>query len=538
MDTAYFSVKEPEMKRICSAALSGLVAIFLTASASSAAVRAVARWDVVPDQLMNTTFKAGVVAFHMSGIKVEFRVNDKLVATVRNPTLNDRTGVWEFWFPLDPAEYPDGAVTVNARAIPLEPDPVVYDLPPLNLYANSKGSLTVKDVKWVDAAGGSDSNTGSQASPYQTIAKAVRNTAVGGTINLQAGSYSCDALGGGSNRPYWTTIQAAPGVGRDAVEVGHGRPNTQRLRWKDLTFYLDDASKSYRVILVGEGGSHSVWLENDKFWNKQGRWAAQCHILGNGYRAYVIGGLTTQMTGGPGSFLLRGHTMQTLCADGYTNCAMAINCTITGIDPGETGIHPDLYQSYATADKMVSDVILYNCRGYQGVCMGYLVEQLENSAFVNVLFEKAPTVMSTEFSGRVRNVLVMHNDHIGWDFLWRNHNEEKHEFPLECQDVQIANSIFSGMKPMGQANLSGVAIDSNHFIDPIKAMGTHQTTGNPFFQDAAHRDYHLPATSPAYGSGRCLQCVPADIDGVPYGDKRNRGCYAGETPAKTEKNTP
>jgi hypothetical protein len=58
-------------------------------------------------------------------------------------------------------------------------------------------------------------------------------------------------------------------------------------------------------------------------------------------------------------------------------------------------------------------------------------------------------------------------------------------------------------------------------------MGTRVTTGSPGYLDPAARNYRLDPSSPAWQSGRILQCVPADIDGVPHNMLTpNRGCYA------------
>ena len=104
--------------------LNGLTvaAVLVVFSVTGRAARPVAHWDAVPDQLITRPFKVGVVAFHLKGVKVEFRVNELLVATADNPTLNDQTGVWEYWFDLDPSKYANGALSLEARAICLSGD--------------------------------------------------------------------------------------------------------------------------------------------------------------------------------------------------------------------------------------------------------------------------------------------------------------------------------------------------------------------------------------------------------------------------------
>ena len=85
--------------------MSALFAV--TAVDSAEGARPVARWDVIPHQRIEGVFKAGVVAFHEDGVKVVFDVAGKKF-TAENPKLNDRTGVWEYYVPINAAKLPDG----------------------------------------------------------------------------------------------------------------------------------------------------------------------------------------------------------------------------------------------------------------------------------------------------------------------------------------------------------------------------------------------------------------------------------------------
>jgi hypothetical protein len=501
-------------------------AVVLVGAATAWAARPVARWDVVPDQVMNKVFCVGVCAFHADGVKVEFRVGGTLVATINNPTYNPQTNVWEFWFPLNPADYADGPLAITARAIALDAAGTTYDLPSLNLYANSRGSLTGNTVKWADAVNGSDSNPGTEALPYQTLAKAVQNTPSGGTVNLKAGTYSSQSLGGGSSRPYWTTIQAAPDLGWNDVEVTPGRPGTQRLRWKDLTLSIDTTA-SYATILSGENGSHSVWIDNVKAYNKQGRWGGGAITFGNRYVAYVTGGLTTEMSNGPGASIIRNHTMTRITSDAWTGGEkLVVNSSVTDIDPGTTGAHPDFHQSYCVAPDWVENVILYNVRGYECISQGLFGSRLRNAAFVNVLMEKVNTVMYSQYSGPMENVLFLHMDIISQSWLWRGTGTNAYT----ATEVSSLNNVFHTMGLAEDATAAGLTIDRNHFVGTT-GMGDNRTTGDARFVDAASNNYRLAADSPAWGTARALQCVPADIDGNPFGASRNRGCYAQSIPA-------
>jgi Dockerin type I domain/Protein of unknown function (DUF1565) len=498
-------------------------AIVAVAAQTAVAARPVARWDVVPDQRLGETFNVGVCAFHTEGVKVEFRVGGTLVHTALNPTLNPRTNVWEFSFPLDPSGYPDGPLTIDARAIPLAAGHASYDLPALALYANSGGSLTVSTVKWVDASAGSDSNPGTEAQPYKTLAKAVQNTPAGGAIYLKAGSYSSNALGGGSARSYWTTISAAPGVARDDVEVGQGRPGTQRLKWTDLTVFADYTG-GYYTILAGENGSHLVWLDDVKVWNKQGRWAASAITFGNRYVSYVTGGLTTEMANGPGGSIIRNHTMTRITSDAWTGGGrLVVNSSVADIDPDATGAHPDFHQSYCVAPDWVENVILYNVRGTECISQGLFGSRLRHSAFVNVMIEKVNTVMVSQYSGPMENVLFLHMNIIDQTWLWRGTGTNAYS----ATEVKVANNIFQAMSLTEDATAVGLTLDHNHFVDPSRTMGTDVTTGSVHYVDPSTNDYRIADTSPAYATGRTLQCVPADIDGDPFDPvNRNRGCHA------------
>jgi len=89
-------------------------------------------------------------------------------------------------------------------------------------------------------------------------------------------------------------------------------------------------------------------------------------------------------------------------------------------------------------------------------------------------------------------------------------------------------------------NLSSLApgiltIDHCHVIDEtvngsVIPPGANSTTGNAKFVNASAHDYHLQVSSPAYGTGTRLQCVPADLNGVPYGPRPNRGALSNTLP--------
>jgi hypothetical protein len=132
----------------------------------------IANWDMVPFQVFDTSINVGVVAFHETGVDVEFRVNGNLVQRVTDPAYNSAVNVYEYWAPLRAADYPDGPISVTATAFPDGSGHTARTLDTLRLYANSNGTLTNSKIVWVDCDNGNDATgTGAQNTPYQTIEK-------------------------------------------------------------------------------------------------------------------------------------------------------------------------------------------------------------------------------------------------------------------------------------------------------------------------------------------------------------------------------
>ena len=489
-----------------------LSAAFFLLAVSAFAARPVARWDVIPDQRVSGVFHAGVCAFHEDGVKVAFTVNGKPAGTAANPTLNPRTKVWEFVLPLDTAKLPDGPVVLGATATTLGAAPESYELPEMPLFANGKGSLSVKDVVWADSENGDDSAAGTEAAPLKTLAAAVRKVPVGGTVYLKAGLYD-PGIGGGMNRPYWTTIAAAPGVGRDKVEVCAGRPGTNRLRFQSLTLFCD-ADKGYCTILAGEQGKSSVWVDDCVMLNKKGRWSGAANAFGNRYVAYVTGGLTTEMENGPGATLIRDHRIETLCSDVWTGSdKLVVNCSASDVHPGDTKAHPDFHQSHTVEPNWVHDVILYNVSGDECTCQGLFGIRLRNSAFVNVSIERTPNnYFHSQYSGPMENVLFAHVTLFRQPWLWREGFAPKDVRMFNCLVPRMGGGAFAKEE---------LFVHHNHFSDTGKGSSTYGsdfTQGDPLFVKPSPdgHDYSLQPGSPAARSGIPLQCVPCDLKGRPY----------------------
>ena len=492
--------------------------------------------------------------------QVGFELIAKQLHIVSSPSLNTRTGVWEFFTVVDPSMLDDGPFEVYALPYVAgnerkpEDDHVagsgwkgleraigeaigealvsglvrllMSDLKPLTLYANAKGTLSAGDPVWVDAKSGDDGAAGTKDAPLKTLAAGVKKAPDGGTVYLMPGDYSAQALGGGFKRDYWTIITPAPGVKRDDVQIGKGRTGTDKLCFRNVTLYADPPKRGYNTILDGANGRTSVWCDNCKFYNRKGRWGGGGNHFGNRYKAYVTGGITTEMDNGPGAILLRNHKIVKITSDALTNAGTAINCEVRDIDPGKTGAHPDWHQSYTGGKGKYKTCIIYNCSGFDCQAQGFFGHYLKDSAFVNCIFEKVPGHALSQYSGHMDHVLWLHCTVPNQHWLWRG--------TLRGTNCHVLNGVFAGMHEAQGGDAGGFVIDRNHFIEPKRAMGTNATTGDARFVDPNANDYRLRADSPAARTGAHLQCVPADINGKPYDkDARNRGCYAGTHAAPT-----
>ncbi|MBR3957238.1 MAG: hypothetical protein IKJ89_05255 [Kiritimatiellae bacterium] len=483
------------------------------------AARPVARWDVVPYQRIDGVFKAGVVAFHDEGAKVVFDVAGKKF-TAEEPKLNDRTGVWEYFVPINVSKLPDGPISIKATATSLGSAPESFELPELPLYANAKKTQ------------GSSAEV--TIGPEGSLKDAISKAGDGGTVYLKKGVYSLNALGG-KDRKFWTTITAAPGEKCDEVELSAGRPGADKLRFKGVTLFCNAENVKYASIIGGENGSTCCWLDDCRILNKKGRWAANSNVFGNRMRGYVTGGETFDMANGPGGTIQRGHYVHHITSDVWTGSdCLVVNCRCDDVDPGKTGAHPDFHQSHAVAPHWVHDVILYNVSGYDCKCQGLFGIRLRDSAFINVSF-KCDNGMYSQYSDDMENVIFAHITLVNQTWLWREGKPPKGTF--NPKDVRVLNCVFAQMGGFAAlANGDGTAglkVHHNAFYGKDKKgrvcgeYGTETLRIERAFADEAKHHYALPKGSPALKHGVPLQCVPADINGKPYpSGPRPCGAYA------------
>ncbi len=478
----------------------------------------------------------GVVAFHETGVTVEFFVNGEKVAESKMPTPNPRTRVVEYQFTLDPAAYADGPLLLTATAQPKGEGHESRVLAELTLYANSGGSLSIDHVLWADAENGSDeTGDGTETSPFATLQKAVAEVAEGGTVYLKAGkNYKLTSLTK-SKEKRWTTISSAPGLTADDVHIltygpdksSSGRYGRSMVRWKNVSVYCDRPKAGYGNIMYFEKGM-LTWFDGSVIYDANGRFAGTQPFNGKGAKVYLTDSLQRDLANAGGGFQ-RNVKMKDICSDifrAHSNL-VAINVSIDTIDRGDTAAHPDFFQLHSP-NGVEENLIVYNVRavnmGAQGIFGGG--GEVKDAAFVNILLEKRPkdSHLKSQLTGTWTHVLFWNMTIDSQTFMFRR--------VAGLTEIDVRNCIFQNVTSEDPAH-PGIRVQNSHFSSSKLKLGENATQGDPEFVSQEESDYRLSKTSPAYQSGEPLPGVPADMDGYPYDPARpNRGAFSVSNPGK------
>ncbi len=519
------------------------VTLLLLSAGSATATQVIANWDVVPFQCITQPLKAGVVAFHETGVDVEFQINGESAGRIIDPAWNDCTGVFEYWIEINPAHYADGPLTVSATAYPDGEGHESRTLTNITLYANTGDSLTSHLIKWVDATNGSDTNgNGSEAAPYQTIKKAVLSVGDGGTVYLKAGTnYILNSIGG-SNFTYWTTVTCAPGLTADDVHVGTylaantnstGRYGKSGIRWGKISFYCDRIYGAWGTLFYLPNPG-KTWFDGSVFYDKNGRWANSAIFNSNGQDPYCTDCYAHDLANVNNTGILqRGMRYERIASDIFRgqNNLTAINTDIRIIDPGETAAHPDFFQ-FHNPTVPVENIIVYNCKAYDMTAQGIFGAEgiVSNVAFVNLLLEKDPpdSSLTSQVSGSMNHVLLWNATLVDQTYSFRDGT-------TGMVNWDVRNGVFSTLSASNQTSISTCTISHNHVknltYQQKYPLGANATVGDPLFVDYDNDDYRLQPSSPAYRTGTPLPGVPADIDGYLYNPVNpNRGAFSESNP--------
>ena len=474
----------------------------------------IARWDVVPQQVIDGPFPIGVVAFHMNEIdRVEFSADNGPWVSVDEMVYNPRTEVWEYTVLFDPEAFVDGEVEVRAIAYPEVGTPRVLE--PLTLYANAGGTIPSPEI-FVSMTGSDESGDGTRENPYKTIWRGIKS--VGSvldnvTVFLEPGVYEYT----GTSYPQpsagigWTTITAAPGVSRSDVQLvaGERRIRVNRIKLDNLTL---DQSDGWQIT----GYSTMNW----DFWINRVVGQGQDQLTGSPYGSvfqniYVTDSQFSDYRDGTmGAAIARNVSLERLGSDAFHNSRMVVNSTVDIIDRLDSDYHPDVFQLYGPS-RDVENVILYNVRASRVQAQGIFVSgvnSLRDMAVINVSIDKEGSGAWTNQIAAVpvNHLVIRHASIPNMTWGWRSD---------DIRNVSVVASVWRKVISMPFNGNTPVIEDEwfheNHYIahDEYGAMllGTNYTLGDPMFEEPTPGEFRPLAGSPL--KGRLGRLLPADMAG-------------------------
>ncbi|MGE3164485.1 MAG: dockerin type I repeat-containing protein [Planctomycetota bacterium] len=497
---------------------------------SAATVKAIARWDVVPFQAFLGNFQIGVTAFHINGInRVEFSVEGGPWVSVSQPTLNPRTGIFEYFVQLNSGNHPAGPVRARAIAFPNIGRARV--LPELQLFVTD-GSAPA--TRYISPSGNDTTGTGSQTNPFRTVRKAAKSIeaasgigrADGGIVYCLPGNHTVENGGTPVNtQNCWVDVRPAPGVDRSqvAITIVNDSLETKLMKFTNL-MVRKSVSSGFSADEISTGAELAYF------------WADQCIFEGNGpdteigslglvadtrFTAYYATNTIAreERHGLRGGSLLRHVHCQNIGSDAYQNGEYLLNCTVDSIDNNQ-GWHADMLQwSRNSENVIVYGLYGTNIRG-QGIFAKPSTLSINNVALINVFVEEIGSYKS-EWEPNSNHLLIWNNSYVSHSFLCTG---------TSATNVSIKNCYFEKMVDYS----SSWQIDNNHYRDGSGATpGTNATVGGThatLFVNAAANDYRPKTNGPIAGSQRptwvTAPLVPADAIGNPWGTPAPVGAMA------------
>ncbi len=481
--------------------------------------KAIARWNVVPFQIVEDAFHVGVVAFHMNGIdRVEFSVEGGPWVPVYEMQLNPRTDVWEYTTTLDPSLLDDGLVELRARVWPNEagePRILAGDLTGDNAYVgehslvlnvNAGGSLR-QEIRYVSPSGSDSGGNGTRERPFQSIFRAAshaadsRGDSSNATVYLLPGTYELGTYtfaGRFRTEHGWLTVEAAPGVAQNDVRiVGSTDSNglrTDRVRFRNLRLQGQSGAPILRSATNPEAW---LWLDNCRLVGRNRTEDTPWH---GGFRNayYTDLHVSDNRDGFQGGLMARNCLIEDIGSDAFSGTAMVLNCIVDGIDRLDRDFHPDVYQLFRPNDGY-ENLIIYGLHAYNANSQGIFARGLHfvrNSAFVNVLIELTNPVMLSQWRSPVtEHVLFWHVTHVNKP-MWLRLDEQRGIMSATYHNVSIKGSVFDRiLDETGQ--LSRIDIRHSHEIRGTGPLpGIDNTYGFPGFNDPDSGDYAPALNSP------------------------------------------
>ena len=355
------------------------------------------------------------------------------------------------------------------------------------------------------ATTGSDTNPGTEASPYRTIRKALENVGAGDTVYIRGGVYDefvrarTQRVPSGTSWDNAVTVRGYPG---ETVRLRHTGANqglillngNQYTIWKDLildagatAFSQDDAEFANTIGLFN--GSNYNRFENIEVVGSVGTGVdvsgAYQGNPDNHHNEFINLRVHdgARSNRGHGFYIRGNYNLVDGCeVYNYTNTPGGGVSNSTGIAVYDDG-------------GAVTGNIVRNCRIHDNRAAFFMGSGPDNMAYNNLIYDNAHLAVEIGYStarriGFFNNTVVGHPD---------AHAVTIHE---GSQDTQVVNNIFWGNAANDVRDLgSGTTSHTNLSADPG-------------FVDAQSKDFRLAAGSRAIDAGVTLPEVPVDMNGV------------------------
>jgi hypothetical protein len=329
--------------------------------------KAIARWDVVPYQTFDGIFEIGVVAFHMNGIdRVEFSVDDGPWLAVREMTFNPRTGVVEYWAKLDASLFTDDSLAeVRAIVYPNigEPRVLAGNLNTTSAANGEHSTYLYSNYQWTFNPGavyvsltGSDTNSGTESSPFATLGHALEVVPDGGEIILlDAGTYylADRTITGHRMHEHWITIRPKEGLTREQVILaspgGQMRPRVFLNKIQGVT--LDFESMGQFITNPNDfvWFHDTIWTYND--WTNEPFPTPVKEWFGG---LYVTDSLAYEGEWGFNiGTLVRNSKAERISGDVFQNVKFVLNFEVKDVDGFVIYHHTDLLQWWGVQENII-----------------------------------------------------------------------------------------------------------------------------------------------------------------------------------------
>ncbi len=433
------------------------------------------------------------------------------------------------------------------------------------------------------AKSGSDSNTGTQSSPWLTIQKAANTMQAGDTVLVRAGTYygGVRPANSGSSGAY-ITYKAYPGE-TVVIDGSSGSYDSWGLFGISQKQYIvvdgfeirntGSSSRVYPGVQVGGSSTAYITLKNLTIHN-----CANSGILAFGTGTFPAAAFIKNLTidncvlyhnnvywgqeslsliavdgfevknckvyDAQGTLGGRGEVVEGIdCKEGTKNGSIhdcEVYETLIGIyiDCGKTPegniavynnkLHDNYYEGIVLAAEdgaELSDVRIYNNLIYYNRDRGFIIENYN----FNVSFS---FINNTLYHNTNAEIAVYNPDALTKGVIRNNIicADSKYSFLLAYSDQDIKNTVID----------HNLFYNSSLYDGQKNALGIKYLVVDPLFVNAAGLDFHLQNSSPAINAGSSESAPEKDYDGInrPQGKGYDLGAFEYPVPAPTATPSP